>query len=183
MTRVLLPLRRVAFRWFALFVAVTVGLASCAGSSGSDRSARAADASYLDVMLPTFVDDEEFRLRDLAGAPAVVNFFASWCVPCVTEMPDIERVKQDVGDDVAFVGIDVEDSEEDALELVERTDITWQIARDNNGELLRAVGGVAMPTTLLLDSNGNIVEHHTGAISRDALRKLIMEHFDIEVGS
>ena len=157
-------------------------LAGCGSDPATaDRLAlEQPDAGYLEVELPTF-DGGSFTLADVGGRPAVVNFFASWCAPCVSEMPAFEAVKSAVGDEVAFVGINVQDRIEDGAALIERTGITWQIARDPDGELVRAVGGVGMPTTVLLDADGAIVELRTGALGQDQLGDLLREHFGVEV--
>lgn len=160
-----------------------LALAAC-GSSGEgpeDGVDLEGPASFLTLELATFDDGETFQLADLAGRPVVVNFFASWCVPCVREMPDLERVKQELGDQVAFVGINVQDSAEAGRDLIEETGITWQVARDPDGEAVLAAGVRGMPTTLLLDVDGSVVEHRTGALDDGELRDLLAEHFDIRV--
>ena len=96
-------------------------------------------------------------------------------------MPAFEEVKAGVAGAVSFVGIDVQDRAEDGQALVERTGITWEIARDPDGELVRAVGGLGMPTTVLLDARGGIVEHRTGALNATELRALLQEHFGVVV--
>lgn len=106
------------------------------------------------------------------GAPTVVNFFSKTCPPCVTEMPAFERVHRS-RDDVRFVGIDVLDRVGPARELIKQTGITYEPLRDPHQDLLRAVGGVGLPTTLLIDGNGRIVASHTGALTEAALRKLL----------
>jgi cytochrome c biogenesis protein CcmG/thiol:disulfide interchange protein DsbE len=163
-------------------LAAGVGCSEGGGAANpGDGVALESSGDLLDVELPTFEDGETFRLADIVGGPVVVNFFASWCAPCVREMPGIESVKQAVGDEVTFVGIDVQDRFEDGLALIERTGITWQTARDPDGELLLAAQVQGMPTTLLLDEAGRVLERRTGAISEDELADLLAEHFGIEV--
>lgn len=110
------------------------------------------------------------------GAPTVVNFFSKTCVPCVTEMPALERVHRS-RDDVRFVGVDVLDSAAAARALIARTGITYEPLWDRPEDLLRAVGGVGLPTTLLIDGDGRIVAFHTGALTESALRSLIRRSF------
>lgn len=171
-----------------LLAALVVALgpvASCSdgggGANPGDGVALDSNGDLLGVELPTFEDGGTFRLADVVGGPVVVNFFASWCAPCVREMPGIESVKQAVGDRVTFVGIDVQDRLEDGLDLIERTGITWQTARDPDGVLTLAAGVQGMPTTLLLDEDGRVLERRTGAISEEELADLLAEHFGIEV--
>ena len=106
------------------------------------------------------------------GAPVVVNFFSSTCTPCITEMPALERVHRSVPD-VEFVGVDVQDQIEPGRQLIARTGITYPAVRDPSGDLLRNVGGAGLPTTLLLDGGGRVVDTHTGALSEAELRRLI----------
>ena len=78
-------------------------------------------ASPDEVTFVTF-DDQEVPLSSLRGTPTVVNFFASTCTPCITEMPAFEEVYQELGgDQLAFLGLAVADRPDDALALVEQT--------------------------------------------------------------
>ena len=122
------------------------------------------------------LDGGSLRLGDLRGTPVVVNFWAAWCPPCVSEMPDFEVVHQEVGDDVTFVGIDVRESVDAARELVEETGVTYTIGRDPSGEIFQAFDAVNMPSTFLIAADGTVVASHAGAMDADVLRSLIDEH-------
>ncbi len=121
-------------------------------------------------------DGGEASVADYAGTPMVVNFFASWCVPCVREMPEFEEVHQELGDEVAFLGIDVQDSVTRGQELVDDTGVTYDVGRDPDGSMLTAFGGVAMPTTVLVDADGTIVHLMSGGTTAGELRDAIDEH-------
>jgi peroxiredoxin len=95
-------------------------------------------------------------------------------------MPAIERVKQDVGTEVAFLGVAVNDRVEDALALIEETGITWHLARDPQGELTTELGAVGMPTTFLISPEGEIVEQHTGELDEDELRDLLRDELGVD---
>jgi cytochrome c biogenesis protein CcmG, thiol:disulfide interchange protein DsbE len=114
-------------------------------------------------------------LADLDG-PLVVNFWASWCPPCVAEMPDFERVHQDVRDEVRFVGINTQDARQDADRLVEQTGVTYDLVLDPDGDLFRDFEVVAMPSTFFVDASGAIVHRHAGLLTEQQLRGLIDEH-------
>ena len=119
---------------------------------------------------------EQTSLADYAGKPVVLNFFGSWCVPCVEEMPAFESVHQDLGDRVAFVGVAVNDSVEAAQGIVEETGVTYDVGRDAAGRLFAAFGVVNMPSTFLISPEGGILASHPGELSADELRDLIDEH-------
>lgn len=117
--------------------------------------------------------------RLLGGRPAVVNFFASNCAPCVLEMPAIERVHQDLGDDVAFVGLAVNDRPEDAAALVRRTGVTYATYRDPDATAYLFFDAIRLPTTVFLDARGRVVEKHTGELTEDELREQLRESFGV----
>lgn len=155
---------------------------SCTGDDDAgpaDRLDLSPDADILSVPFEGF-DGRTVTLADYAGRPLVVNLFASWCAPCVAEMPAIEAVKQDVGDEVAFLGIAVNDRLEDARALVERTGVTWDLARDPQGELTTGLGAVGMPTTYLVSADGEVVEQHTGELTGDRLRELLRDRLGVQ---
>jgi cytochrome c biogenesis protein CcmG, thiol:disulfide interchange protein DsbE len=124
----------------------------------------------------TSFDGEEVSLRDHDGAPMVVNFFASWCPPCVAEMPEFERVHQAVRGEVRFVGLNTQDTEAAARELVARTGVTYDLGVDPRGELFRDFEVVAMPSTFFVTADGAVVHRHAGILSEQQLRDLIDEH-------
>jgi cytochrome c biogenesis protein CcmG, thiol:disulfide interchange protein DsbE len=171
-------------RQLVVLVAVVAMIAACGGTDAArpgDRVMLEPTGDLLTTELPTFQEGERFRLADVVGGPVVVNFFSSWCAPCVREMPAIEAVKQALDGEVTFVGVDVQDTIDDGLALIEETGITWETARDPDGVLTLAAQVQGMPTTLLLDDGGQVLERHTGALTQDDLATLFFEHFGIEV--
>jgi thiol-disulfide isomerase/thioredoxin len=130
------------------------------------------------VAFRTF-DGVEVPLSSLRGGPTLVNFFASTCVPCVTEMPAFEEVFQELGDEVAFLGLAVADRPEDAQALVERTGVTYPTAQDPDSAVITALGGSVLPTTVLLDADGEIVATHSGELDADELRALLADELGI----
>ena len=116
---------------------------------------------------------------DYEGRPLVVNFFASWCVPCRKEMPDIERIHQSLGDEVTILGLALRDSERDASSVVEETGVTYDIGRDPSGKLFASFGGLNMPSTFLVSAEGEVLAARPGALSERELRELIAHTFGV----
>jgi cytochrome c biogenesis protein CcmG/thiol:disulfide interchange protein DsbE len=110
-------------------------------------------------------------LADYAGRPVVLNFFASYCVPCAREMPALQSVADELGERVAVVGMNLADEEDAARALVERTGVTYDLGRDPDGALAEALGVVNLPTTVLATPEHEVVEVHTGALTEDQLRE------------
>jgi cytochrome c biogenesis protein CcmG, thiol:disulfide interchange protein DsbE len=137
------------------------------------------DLPDADEVTFTTFDGEEVALATLRGSPTVVNFFASYCTPCVEEMPALEAVHQQLGDDVAFVGLAVVDRPEDAQDLVDRTGVTYRTALDRDSAVMTALGGSVLPTTVLLDADGEVVATHNGELDADELRRLLADELGI----
>jgi thiol-disulfide isomerase/thioredoxin len=115
-------------------------------------------------------------LGDYTGRPTVVNFFASWCTPCIVEMPAFEQVHQRLGDDVAFVGVNTGEQPASGQRIIRQTGITYDVLRDQSGTLTQQFEILNMPSTLFVDSNGAIVRVHTGELSESELEQIIRDH-------
>ena len=113
-----------------------------------------------------------------AGCPLIVNFFASWCVPCVTEMPDFERFWNAHGTEVAVLGLAANDRLEDAIETVADRGVTYPTGLDE-GELFIDFGGLGMPTTVFVSADGQILETHSGLLTLDDITGRAQAHFGI----
>jgi cytochrome c biogenesis protein CcmG, thiol:disulfide interchange protein DsbE len=141
-----------------------------------------ADATPLPTdTLAGFDDGDVVLLEDYRGRPLVVNFWASWCAPCIAEMPDFQEVFEQSGGRVAFLGVNTQDRLEPAREFVNRLGVTYDLAADPAAEYHQRVRGFGMPTTLLVDADGMIRYRHTGALDADQLRALLAAHLDIRV--
>ena len=154
-----------------------------AAADGETLQLRPADevpsGDPLDIEL-TDPDGGTTTIREQLGdSPMVVNFFASWCPPCIKEMPDFEAVAGDLDGRVDFLGLAVTDRPEDAERIVDETGITYPWARDGRGDVAGAVGVVQMPTTVFVTPDGTVTEVHAGALDRDALRRLVEEHLGV----
>ena len=109
----------------------------------------------------------------------VVNFWATWCAPCVKEMPAFQEVAADLRDQVTFLGVDVEDSPPNAEPFIERLGIDYPLAIDPQREFARSVNIFGMPTTLFVDADGIVRYRYTGPLEGDQLRELLAEHLGV----
>lgn len=117
------------------------------------------------------------RISDFREQPLVVNYWASWCVPCLAEMPGFERVYQQHQGEVAFLGINLADDPRAAEAVRERTGITYPVARDAEASAFEAFGAFGMPTTVFISPEGGIVELYTGELFAEALAERIDRYF------
>lgn len=176
----------------ALALAAGLALAAC-GDTGPDAASsppgtatptETAAATSGDPVPETEIEafsGETVTFAEYQGTPMVVNFWASWCPPCIAEMPDLEAVSQLGGDEVVFVGINTQDTPDRAAELVDETGATYDLLRDPDGELAREFGVFGMPSTFYVDADGTIVGRHTGLLTREALVADLHEHLRVDV--
>lgn len=156
-------------------VAAVLLLSACAGGGAGS----AGDPVLPDATLPVLGSAEQLDTADLRGTPAVINFWATWCPFCIEEMPDLEKVHQQVAGEVRFIGVDREDVTDKALRLAGETGVTYTLVEDRDGDFFRAVRALGMPTTLLVDADGSIVHTHTGPITAEQLRTLLRTHLSV----
>lgn len=180
----------------ALAVAVLVALpAGCAGASEgtspqaappeppsatvSEAADEPGDGERVPDVRFRYFDGSEGSPADFAGTPTVINFWASWCPPCIVEMPAFEAVHTELAPDVAFLGINVGDEPGAARELAERTGVTYPLAEDPDSAIFQAFGGIGMPTTVFVDGEGMIVAMISSRLRAQDLRGLISEHLGV----
>ncbi|MDP7417020.1 MAG: TlpA disulfide reductase family protein [Desulfobacterales bacterium] len=109
-------------------------------------------------------------LAGLKGKPIVINFWASWCPPCRIEAQLLERTWRAYKDRaVVFIGVDIQDKEEDALNYIREFDITYPNAPDPTGEVSIDYGVSGLPVTFFISRKGEIVSRWVGAIEKKVL--------------
>ncbi len=117
--------------------------------------------AYTGDPLPDFalpgIDKRLHRLSDLRGRVVLVNFWATWCGPCLKEMPSMQRLSERFpSQDFAVLAVNMGESVEDIRPFVEKMSIQFPIPLDSNGEVLQSWQVIAFPTTFLLDRSGTI---------------------------
>lgn len=98
------------------------------------------------------------------GRPTVVNLWASWCAPCVREMPLLQRAAVRAGAAARFVGVDTQDERASAAALLVATGVRYENFEDPEGVVRSRVRAVGLPVTLVFDSAGREVARRFGQI-------------------
>ena len=171
----------------ALVIALLALLAWATLAAGKGRSlvaqiaageAPSAPAFELEVIWPgteswpadlQAAADGRLSLAELRGRPVVLNFWASWCIPCRDEAPSLNASAGAHRGEVVFVGVDVQDLRSDALSFLREFNVAYVSVRDEADETFRAYGLTGVPETYYVSADGRIVAHSPGAITRSSL--------------
>ena len=123
---------------------------------------------------PMAVDGDDLVAGD--GKPMVVNLWATWCAPCLEEMPTIQAVHESLGGNVRFLGINVSDSPTRSAQLVAELGITYLQGRDPEGLFTVALGAVGLPVTAFVDSDGILAHVRHGRLDVADLEAAVLEY-------
>lgn len=155
-------------------------LAACssseqAGEPSSSPARNATSAPLLPTEVAALPDMDvgtyEELIAQLRGTPLVVNFWASWCVPCEDEAPLLKAAAIKHGDEVQFLGVDILDSRDGARGFIERHGLPYPSVFDPAGSIRTALGHLGQPVTVFYDRDGNVVREVDGQIGENDLRR------------
>ena len=115
------------------------------------------------------------KLSDYFGKPIVLNFWASWCGPCQSEMPDFQEAFLQLGDSIQFLMVNVTDGSREtvgnASAFIDRQGYTFPVFYDTDLDASNTYQTYSLPTTYFIDAQGNIIARATGAIDSDILQQ------------
>jgi len=158
-------------RWLLalLAVAAVAGLVIAElATSGSGESKSPAPALPTQVLRGPSVD-----VDSLQGTPALVNFWASWCTPCKEEAPALDRLAGRLRGRARVVGVDFNDTTSNATAFIRDHGLSYSILRDGSGSVGSDYGVTGLPTTFVLDSEGQIVRTLRGPQTASSLREAL----------
>jgi len=152
------------------------------GEGGDDRPSDTAHARMIGKESPDFdllkIDGTPCQLKDYRGKVVIIDFWASWCGPCVRSMPlllELSREYHDLG--VELILINVEESEDRIRKFLERIEVTPTVAMDTDGSVSKQYAVSGIPQTVIVDRDGGIANILVGASeeSEIKLRKTLDE--------
>jgi cytochrome c biogenesis protein CcmG/thiol:disulfide interchange protein DsbE len=152
----------------ALVGLLTYGVATKGTNTSIDQALR--DGKKVEAPatnLPVLGRSGTGSLADYRGKVVVMNFWASWCPPCVQELPLLERTQQTLQKhDATVLGVNIQDNTEDALGYVKRFDLTYPSLRDVDRQFARKFGTNSYPETFVVDREGKITALRRGPVDQ-----------------
>ena len=148
---------KIFFITFTLIIAAQVGHAAKIGDSAPSFRARTLDGSQ------TISND------DLKGKVIFVDFWASWCPPCLKSLPEFEHLQTSFSgrDDVVVLAINLDENPKDADKFLSTLDVSYKILADREGKIPESFGVSTMPSSFIIDKSGVIRYVHKGYKSGD----------------
>ncbi len=162
-----------------------------AENSNTDSHSDSTDNADAEaVPAPDFTLEDQYgnvhTMADYKGKIIFLNFWATWCPPCRAEMPEIQEIYEEYGEnqsDVVVLGVASPDTGregnvESIAAFLEENNYTYPVVMDTGGSLAYYYGISAYPTTFMIDSSGNVYGYVTGQITKDIMQSIIEQTRD-----
>lgn len=173
---------KIFFIFLALFcigtglgLIIQTGLPSRADYTGTTISNIGYVAPEINHIAPPFtlatLDFENLSLRDLQGEMVIINFWATWCVPCRIEMPELQHLYERYSSDIRILGINLGESPQAVAQWVSEFDLTYDILLDPLQSTAQQYQIRGQPSTYVLDVNGVIHALYYGPVSMEQLEQ------------
>jgi cytochrome c biogenesis protein CcmG/thiol:disulfide interchange protein DsbE len=167
----------------ALSVALVLGLLALLVWKVAHQVGHATIASDLrkgkNPVIPAFslprLDGGSLASGSLQGKAHVINFWASWCIPCRDEAPLLEQASHRYAGRVAVLGVDHQDFAGDARAFVRRYRMTYPTVVDKGDKLYAKYGLTGVPETFCANAGGRVVAHIAGPVKRETLDQCIQD--------
>ncbi|MBO1510144.1 TlpA family protein disulfide reductase [Metabacillus bambusae] len=116
----------------------------------------------------TTLDGEKMSLSSLQGKKVILNFWATWCPPCRSEMPDMQKIQADYNDEVVIAAVNLTSSEKNVdtvKDFVEELELSFPVLLDEKGKINNQYEVMSYPTSYIIDENGIIGTKFVGAMT------------------
>lgn len=128
-----------------------------------------------DFDLPTLEGGDTISSDALKGRPVVLNFWASWCIPCRKEAPLLQRAWERYKEEgVIILGVNIRDSKTDAKRFVQEFGITYPVVRDETLELANGLGVYGIPETFFVDDRWRLLASVAATSQQDGQRQTVV---------
>lgn len=143
-------------------------------AAGTDEAADKEKTKLVDFTVKN-KEMEDVKLSSFIGKPIVLNFWASWCSPCKSEMPEFQKLYQELGEETEFLMVNLTDGKRETVEsaaaFLEEAEYSFPVYYDTEQEAAYAYYVTSIPTTYFIDKDGYLITYAQGALDEKTLRK------------
>ncbi|MFW5996115.1 MAG: TlpA family protein disulfide reductase [Halanaerobiaceae bacterium] len=118
------------------------------------------------------LEGEEVSLDDYRGEKIFLNFWATWCPPCKSEMPDIQKLHED-NENITILTINLQENKNQAETYLQQNDLSFPVLLDTEGEAGNKYLVRSIPTTYIIDKEGIIKDQHIGAMNYETMTEIM----------
>jgi len=167
----------VALALLAGVVVVTAAIALSSKQPDSQAASPAIGRSVPDLIGNT-IDGEPFNINDLRGGWVLINLFATWCVPCQVEHPELVAFNEEhrASEDAQLISVVYGDSDAAAAEFFAERGGDWPVLGQEYSSLIVELGAPGLPETFVVNPQGRIVDRILGGATQQSLNELIETH-------
>lgn len=119
------------------------------------------------------LNGNNINISDYKGKKVFVNFWATWCPPCNQEIPYINQISKENQDEIKVITVNLGEEKDTVQKYIKQKGYDMTVLLDSNGDVADTYMIYSIPTSYLLDTNGNIVDKHTGTMSMEELKKFM----------
>lgn len=158
---------------FALTMVVVVQAMEKENTATDQPSGVDVGFKAVDFDLQT-INGKTVKLSDYKGQKIMLNFWATWCPPCKAEMPDMQTLHKEKGEEIKIVSVNI-DPDNDVAGFADEYGLTFPILLDKKEEVMKQYNIISIPTTFFIDENGIIKQKIIGAIPLDKMKEYISD--------
>ena len=176
--------------FFSVFILIGCSGGQTSDTSSGKKSGKRSSALHQEMASGSEAPDfsaklnngETFTLSDKKGQVILLNFWATWCSNCVKEMPAIEKLYEEYGDQIVIVGVNVGEDEDTINAFVDAKNYSFPVAYDTDSEISNLYPSAGIPYTVIIGKDGLVTETFLGAKDADSqytkLRRALQEAYE-----
>lgn len=135
----------------------------------------------IDNFEMTLLDGTKTSFEEYKGKKVLLNFWATWCGPCVGEMPAFQKLSEEYPEELVILAVNCSEDKDTVQKFIDNNSYTFPVVLDTDGAIQTMFGGVySIPVTVIIDEEGCIVSSHVGASDADTMYETYKAELSLE---